>query len=109
VIVRTQQLLARLRDLTGKSTDNQGLRRYSDFRNADEFVEWEKVKWQSVDGSIFNDSKYPGAFNATKNPIYHPEVKQWCDENCRRRYISYRKNIYFEDEKDATVFIMRWC
>lgn len=106
---RSQLLLERLRNLSGKDIDGQGLRRYTDFNRPDEFVNWEIVKWSSIDITAFENDEYPWNIGAIRNPISRPEIKKWCEENCLSRYISYRKNIYFEDVSDATVFIMRWC
>lgn len=40
-----------------------------------------------------------------------PKMKQWCEENCQDIWDSHSKYaLYFRfvDEKDATMFMLRW-
>lgn len=40
-----------------------------------------------------------------------PKMKEWCEQNCSslwRCEIYYALYFQFEDEKDATMFMLRW-
>lgn len=40
---------------------------------------------------------------------YHAmDIREWLEENCKGPYKSYGRNFYFQNEKDAVWFSLRW-
>jgi len=36
------------------------------------------------------------------------QIKEWLEINCANPYEKHRSDFIFEDEKDATMFILKW-
>ena len=48
---------------------------------------------------------------STKLPISHDDsdiVSKWCENNIKSDYIRFIWDFYFESEKDASFFMLRW-
>lgn len=68
-----------------------------------EFPDKSFQNWNSVDCSRINGS---GNHTLIQGSVNHLMI--WCEENCSGRYVLYRKIIWFEQEEDASFFLMVW-
>jgi hypothetical protein len=37
-----------------------------------------------------------------------PAIFEWCDKNCKSKWVQFGGKFYFKEEKDLTWFLMRW-
>ena len=92
---RVQERLDRLRSLVSEQKQN---RMYvSEFPDKS-FQQWHSVNCSKIDSGV-TDTLIRGSVN---------HFMIWCEENCSGKYVLYRKIIWFENEQDATLFLMVW-
>ena len=48
-----------------------------------------------------------GRYNQSSKERLH-SVRTWCSENTTQKWSSYIRVFFFENEKDATIFTLRW-
>lgn len=60
-------------------------------------LESSTVGWTQVE--------YPYGFKSRYHAI---DIEMWVDENCGE-FKKYGRTFYFKDEKDASVFLLRWA
>ena len=71
-----------------------------------------EIEWDVIARQLVKEGWTKVVLNSLKPTLgmkHSVDVVMWADENCVDLFIHNGRTWFFENEKDATIFILRWA